>query len=73
MHAQNSKEAIIRTVNDTKDNDFVAPIVGAAVGALHGSTGIPDRWIKGLTGRTRSKDDSEVFRQILLAKQKFWS
>ena len=73
MHAQNGEEAIIRAVNDTKDNDSVAAIVGAAVGALYGSTGIPDRWIKGLTGRTRSEDDGDVFKLILTAKKKFWS
>lgn len=72
-HAQNGEEAIIRAVNDTKDNDSVAAIVGAAVGALHGLDGIPERWIKGLTGRTRSDDDGEVFKQIFLAKRKFWS
>ncbi len=71
-HAQNGEEAIIRAVNDTKDNDTVAAIVGAAVGALHGLNGIPDRWIKGLTGRTRSEDDGEVFKLILMAKRKFW-
>jgi len=72
-HAQNGEEAIIRAVNDTKDNDSVAAIVGAAVGALHGLDGIPDRWIKGLTGRTRSEDDGEVFKLILTAKRKFWN
>jgi ADP-ribosylglycohydrolase len=72
-HAQNGEEAIIRAVNDTKDNDSVAAIVGAAVGALHGLECIPDRWIRGLTGRTRSTDDGEVFKLILMAKKIFWS
>ena len=71
--AQNGEQAIIRAVNDTKDNDSIAAIVGAAVGALYGSSCIPNRWIKGLTGRTRSDDDGEVFKIILAAKQKFWS
>jgi ADP-ribosylglycohydrolase len=35
-HAGDPEEAIIRAVNDTKDNDTIAAIVGAAVGALHG-------------------------------------
>jgi ADP-ribosylglycohydrolase len=73
LHGQNGEESIIRAVNDTKDNDSVAAIVGAAVGALHGSNGIPDRWIKGLTGRTRSDNDGEVFKLISMAQQKFWS
>jgi len=72
-YAQNPEEAIIRAVNDTRDNDSIAAIVGAAVGALHGLEGIPNRWIKGLTGRTKSKDDGEVFKLILLAKRKMWS
>jgi ADP-ribosylglycohydrolase len=72
-HSQNGEEAIIRAVNDTIDNDSIAAIVGAAVGALHGLNSIPNRWIKGLTGRTRSEDDGEVFKLILMAKKKFWS
>ncbi len=72
-HAENGEAAIIRAVNDTKDNDTVAAIVGAAVGALHGLKCIPARWIQGLTGRTRSGDDGKVFKLILMAKRKFWS
>ena len=73
LKPKNGEQAIIRAVNDTKDNDSVAAIVGAAVGALYGSNCIPNRWIKGLTGRTRSDDDREVFKIILASKQKFWS
>jgi len=73
IHAGNAEEAIIRAVNDTKDNDTIAAIVGAAVGALHGLKGIPDRWIDGLTGRTGSSDDGEVFKLIFRAKKAFWS
>lgn len=72
-HAQDGEEAIIRAVNDTKDNDSIAAIVGAAIGALYGTICFPDYWIKGLTGRTRSGDDGEVFRLILMAKRAFWS
>lgn len=71
-HADNAEEAIIRAVNDTRDNDTIAAIVGAAVGALHGLKGIPERWIDGLTGRTRSNDDGEVFKLIFRAKKAFW-
>ncbi len=52
-HAHNPEEAIIRAVNDTVDNDTIAAIVGAAVGALHGLGGIPERWVKRLRGRIR--------------------
>ncbi len=72
-YAGNTEEALVRAVNDTKDNDTVAAIVGAAVGALHGLKGIPDRWIDGLTGRIRGNDDGEVFKLIFKAKKAFWS
>jgi len=42
-HGHDIEEAIVRAVNDTKDNDTIAPIVGAAVGALHGRKAIPPR------------------------------
>ena len=32
-HGNDPEEAIVRAVNDTRDNDTVAAIVGAAVGA----------------------------------------
>jgi ADP-ribosyl-[dinitrogen reductase] hydrolase len=35
-HADDPEEAILRAVSDTKDNDTIGAIVGAAVGALHG-------------------------------------
>ncbi len=71
-YSHNPEEAIVRAVNDTKDNDTVAAIVGAAVGALHGIRGFPERWIKKLTGRTRRDDDGQIFKLILQAKQVFW-
>ena len=73
-HAHDPEEAIIRAVTDTGDNDTIGSIVGAAVGALHGIGGIPDRWIQGLTGRTRAgvDDSGEVFRLLLSAKKIFW-
>jgi len=49
-HAQDPEEALVRAVNDTRDNDTVAAIVGAAVGALHGASGLPRRWVEHLTG-----------------------
>jgi ADP-ribosylglycohydrolase len=58
------EEAIVRAVNDTRDNDTVAAIVGAAVGALHGRAALPRRWITHLLGRTDVADDGEVFRII---------
>ena len=74
LHSRDPEEAIIRAVTDTSDNDTIGSIVGAAVGALHGLTGIPYRWIQGLTGRTRAgiDDTGEVFKLILSAKKTFW-
>lgn len=66
------EEAIVRAVNDTKDNDTVAAIVGAAVGAMHGRTGLPERWVSGLLGRTGADNDWHIFELIEEAKQTFW-
>ena len=65
------EEAVVRAVNDTWDNDTVAAIVGAAVGALHGVDGFPRRWRDGLLGRTGQSDDGAVFRIIDQARRAF--
>jgi ADP-ribosyl-[dinitrogen reductase] hydrolase len=65
-HGHDPEEAIVRAVNDTRDNDTVAAIVGAAVGALHGADALPARWQAGLPGRTAGADDGRVFE---LARQ----
>ncbi len=71
-HGHEPEEAIVRAVNDTKDNDTVAAIVGAAVGALHGAKALPERWRANLTGRTlaggkregEDVDDRRIFELI---------
>ena len=68
-HAGNPEEAIIRAVNDTKDNDTVAAIVGAAVGALHGKAVLPARWLADLTGRTTERDDGRMFDLLAQVRQ----
>ena len=70
-HAGDPEEAIIRAVNDTKDNDSIAAIVGAAVGALHGCARLPDRWKRGLLGRTQEADDGRIFELIDEAIRRF--
>jgi ADP-ribosyl-[dinitrogen reductase] hydrolase len=70
-HGHDPEEAIIRAVNDTKDNDTIAAIVGGAVGALHGASALPERWIRGLTGRIAEADDGEVFRLVGGAQRAF--
>ncbi|MFO7848992.1 MAG: ADP-ribosylglycohydrolase family protein [Spirochaetia bacterium] len=71
-HAHDPEEALVRGVNDTKDNDTIASIVGAAVGALHGKRGLPDAWIRDLSGRTGPDDDGKVQELIAAAKERFW-
>ncbi|MBN1948081.1 MAG: ADP-ribosylglycohydrolase family protein [Bradymonadales bacterium] len=63
-HAHDPEQAILHAVNETWDNDTIAACVGAAVGALHGSSALPDRWKKGLLGRTRADDDGRVFELL---------
>jgi ADP-ribosylglycohydrolase len=68
-HADDSEEAIVRAVNDTWDNDTIAAIVGAAVGALHGTSALPPRWLDDLTGQVDGGDDGRVFRLLDGAEQ----
>ena len=70
-HSDDIEEAIVRAVNDTKDNDTIAAIVGAAVGALHGKRKIPERWIKNLSGRTTDKDNGKIFELLEAARRKW--
>jgi len=70
-HAHDPEEALVRAVNDTRDNDTVAAIVGAAIGALHGRRGIPARWVERLTGRTTDRDDGKAF-EILARARGLW-
>jgi ADP-ribosylglycohydrolase len=65
------KAAILQAVNGSRDNDTVAAIVGAAVGALHGASAWPDEWVNKLLGRTREDDDGQVFRLMMAAGKKF--
>jgi ADP-ribosylglycohydrolase len=67
-HSPDPETAVVRAVNDTKDNDTIAAIVGAAVGALHGRGAFPSRWIDGLLGRTSESDDGRVFELIAQAR-----
>lgn len=70
-HGQDPEEAIVRAVNDTWDNDSVAAIVGAAVGALHGKAALPRRWREGLLGRTGPSDDGRVVELLVAAQAQF--
>lgn len=67
------EEAIVRAVNDTYDNDTVAAVVGAAVGALHGRSALPERWLAKLSGRTTDSDDGKVFQILDEAAGVWWN
>ncbi len=70
-HGNDPEEAIVRAVTDTRDNDTVGAIVGAAVGALHGSATLPERWKAGLLGRTADDDDGRVQELLAQARDKW--
>ena len=70
-HGADPEEAIVRAVNDTKDNDTIAAIVGAAAGALHGAAALPARWVAQLPGYTRVYDEGEVQRVIARARERW--
>jgi ADP-ribosylglycohydrolase len=71
-HAHDPEEAIVRAVNDTHDNDTIAALVGAAVGAIHGQHALPVTWRHGLLGRTTADDNGRVFRLIEEAVRRDW-
>lgn len=50
-HADSFESAVIAAVNDTKDNDTIASIVGGILGALHGRRAIRARWFSGIRSR----------------------
>jgi len=70
-YGHDPEQAIIRAVNDTKDNDTIAAIIGSAVGALHGKANLPERWLNGLIGRTTNNDDGKIFNLLAQAKETF--
>lgn len=71
-YGDDPEQAIVRAVNDTKDNDTIAAIVGAAMGALHGKAALPQRWIDNLSGRTRREDDGRIFQLLDAARERWW-
>jgi ADP-ribosyl-[dinitrogen reductase] hydrolase len=64
QHADDPRNAMIVAVNDTRDNDTIASIVGAAMGAAHGTGWIPAEWREPLLGRTLEDDDGHYFSLI---------
>lgn len=73
-YAHDPQEALVRAVNDTRDNDSIAAIVGAALGALYGRDAFPQRWVHNLSGQTKVYGDAgRVFELIAQAKAQFGS
>jgi hypothetical protein len=69
-HADSFESATIASVNETKDNDTIAAIVGAIVGALHGRDRIRQKWIDGIRSKSLGVeglallDDREVVERM---------
>ncbi|MBA3919123.1 MAG: ADP-ribosylglycohydrolase [Gemmatimonas sp.] len=70
-HGHDPHEAMLVAVNDTRDNDTIAAIVGAAMGAAHGTAWIPADWREGLLGRINGDDDGRVFELTEAAVARF--
>ena len=76
-HADSFESAVIAAVNDTKDNDTAASIVGAFAGALHGQRAIRRRWIEGIASASlaapgeREDDRSRIERLAQQATEHF--
>lgn len=73
QHGHDPREAMLVAVNDTRDNDTIAAIVGAAMGAAHGTAWIPAEWQSGLLGRIDGDDDGRYFSLIDQAIARFVS
>ena len=71
-HGHDPEEAMVRAVNDTRDNDTVAAIVGAAIGALHGRVGLPKRWIEQLPQQTTEQAAGRIFSLLAHARTRWW-
>jgi ADP-ribosylglycohydrolase len=71
--AQDPEAAIVQAINDTWDNDTIAAVVGAPMGALHGEDALPRRWRDGLLGRTSYDDDGHISRLLDRAEARLLS
>jgi len=71
QHGHDPRDAMLVAVNDTRDNDTIAAIVGAAMGAAHGTSWIPADWREGLLGRVNGDDDGRLFVLIDEAVERF--
>jgi len=69
-HADSFESSIIAAVNDTKDNDTIAAIIGALVGALHGRDRVRQKWVDGIRSQSLSVpsqsglDDRDIIERM---------
>jgi len=70
-HGDDPRTALLEAVNNTRDNDTIGAIVGAAVGALHGASALPAEWVSNLLGRTRANDDHHLFGLLEQSAERF--
>jgi ADP-ribosylglycohydrolase len=73
QHGHDPHVAMLVAVNDTRDNDTIASIVGGAMGAAHGTGWIPAEWRDGLLGRVDGDDDGRYFTLVDAAVARFAS
>lgn len=66
------EEAIVRAVNDTRDNDTIAAIVGAAMGALYGRDALPAGWI-GRLMECAGATEADRVQSLLNAARQRWA
>ncbi len=77
-HADDVTCSLVAAVNDTKDNDTIAAIVGAYVGAIHGREKIRAKWLDGIQSQSlgcvgyESYSDRQVIEKMAeVAQEKF--
>jgi ADP-ribosylglycohydrolase len=75
-HGDSFESALIAAVNDTKDNDTIASVIGALLGALHGRRTIRQKWLDGITSHSMgdprgASDRAAIERLARQAAQKF--
>ena len=77
-HSDDVTCSLIAAVNDTKDNDTIAAIVGAYVGAIHGRDKIRAKWIEGISscnlfcqGHESESDQQVIEKMAAMAQKKF--
>ena len=59
LHAKDTEQAIIETVNEGGDTDTNGAICGALVGAVYGIESIPDRWRNAVLNCKASTDNPD--------------